>query len=183
MISDPWSAEMLVMAALGVAMAYGPVIILIFVRRSIGQLNAAAALVIWGAIIVAAEHAGFATSESLEIAGLPGASAHMRYHFFMAGIFTLVGAILIGVIAVSQLVKGERTAWLAILVALLIGGGFEVSGGAGTLFHGFPPSWPVGLAIYAYPLAWGSALAISYRRIFSRATQPESVMSSDRNLF
>lgn len=69
-----WSSQMLVMAAFGVAMAYGPVIALILTRKSLVRLNAAAGLVILGAIIVAVEHAGFATSFSQKIARVPGSA-------------------------------------------------------------------------------------------------------------
>jgi hypothetical protein len=90
----------------------------------------------------------------------------MRYHFFMAGVFTIVAGIMIVVIAISQLRQGKCTGWYTLLVALLVGGSLELSGAAGTLFHGFPPSWAMGLVIYAYPLAWTSALIIAYKPIF-----------------
>lgn len=167
MQDDLLSLLNLTVVAIGVAMAYGPVFALILARKRLGALDAAVALVIWGAVIPIFEHASFAISGSREIAAVPGVGLHSRYHFFMAGVFTLVAGIMIAIIAASQLRQGRRTGWFAILIALLIGGGFELSGAAGTLFHGFPPSWAMGLVIYAYPLAWGSALAISYRHVFN----------------
>jgi hypothetical protein len=73
---------------------------------------------------------------------------------------------MIAIVAATQLRQGKRAGWYAILVALLLGGGFELSGAAGMLYHGFPPSWASGLAIYVYHFAWASALAISYRHVF-----------------
>jgi hypothetical protein len=158
---------MFMTVAFGIAMAYGPVIAIILARKRLGALDAAVTLVIWGAVIPTCEHANFAISGSREIATVPGVGLHTRYHFFMAGVFTIVSGVMIAIIALSQLRQGKRTGWFAILIALLIGGGFEPSGAAGTLFHGFPPSWAMGLVIYDYPLAWGSALAISYRHVFN----------------
>jgi hypothetical protein len=112
------------------------------------------------------EHASFAIYGSRTIASLPGHGLHLHYHFFMAGIFTVVAGTMIMIIATSQLRQGKRMGWYAILAALLIGGGFELSGAGGTLFHGFQTSWAMGMVIYAYPVAWLSALVISYRPIF-----------------
>lgn len=156
----------IVAVALGLALAYGPVIALLLARKRLGALRTAMALVIWGTLIPTAEHAGFAIGGSQEIAAVPGVGLHTRYHFFMAGVFTLVAGIMIALVAATQLRQGQRTGWYAILLALLIGGGLELSGAAGTLFHGFPPSWVMGLVIYAYPLAWAGALVIAYRPVF-----------------
>lgn len=157
----------LIAVTFGIVIAYGPVIALILGRKRLGSLKAAVALVIWGAFFPTLEHASFAISGSREIATVPGVDLHTRYHFFMAGVFTLVAGIMIVIAAATQLRQGKRTGWFAVLIALLIGGGFELSGAAGTLFHGFPPSWVMGLVIYAYPLAWASALIISYRPVFT----------------
>lgn len=179
MNGDTISGE-LVAIVLGMAMAYGPVVALLLTRKSLGALNTAAALVVWGAVIPTFEHASFAISGSRALAAVPGVSLHARYHFFMAGVFTLVGGILLVMMAVSQLRKGERLGWFAVLAALLIGGGFEVTGAAGALYHGFPPSWAMGLAIYAYPLAWGSALIIAYRPVFGGGLALGNVVQSER---
>lgn len=157
--------------AVGMTMAYGPVLVLIGLRRRLGALKAASALVIWGTLIPSFEHAAFAISGSRQVGGLPGVGLHARYHFFMAGVFTLVAGLMLILIAATLLRQGTRAGWIAVLLALLLGGGFELSGAAGTLFHGFPPSWAMGLVIYAYPLAWGSALVISYRSVFRKQSR------------
>jgi hypothetical protein len=168
MLDDLLSLQDLTLVAIGLALAYGPVIALILARSALGRLNAAVALVLWGAIIPTFEHASFAISGSRELAAVPGAGLHTRYHFFMAGVFTLVAGIMIVIIALTLLREGKRAGWYAVLIALVIGGGFELSGAGGTLFHGFPPSWAVGLVIYAYPLAWASALVLAYRPVFDK---------------
>jgi hypothetical protein len=151
---------------IGLLLAFVPIAVLLVWRRKLGQLNAAASLVTFGALFIATEHWGFATSESKAIAYLPGVGVHMRYHFYMAGVYALVAAALISLVAWTLLREGRREGWFAVLFALIIGGGFEITGAAGTLFHGFPPSWAVGLVIYAYPLAWATALAISFQPVF-----------------
>ena len=164
------SPQHLTLAAFGVAMAYGPVVALILARKALGTLNTAAWLVAWGALIPGFEHASFAISNSRSLAAVPDVTLHMRYHFFMAGVFTVVAAGLLMLIAFTLLRAGRREGWYAVLFALLFGGFFEVTGATGTLFHGFPPSWPVGLVIYAYLVAWVAALAISYPPIFRVAS-------------
>lgn len=166
MPDDLFALQHLTLAAFGIVVAYGPVVALILARKAMGALNAAAWLVVWGAVIPGFEHANFAISESRALVGASAASLHMRYHFFMAGIFTAVGAGLLALIAFTLLREGRRAGWYGVLFALLLGGGFELTGAAGTLYHGFPPSWPVGLVIYAYLLAWSSALVIGYKPIF-----------------
>jgi hypothetical protein len=66
---------------------------------------------------------------------------------------------------------GRRGGWYAILVGLVLGGGFELLA-ASTIFpHGFPPrSIPLGLFLYGYIPAFTSALAISRRPIFRPET-------------
>ncbi|MDX1435761.1 MAG: hypothetical protein R3335_03050 [Anaerolineales bacterium] len=162
--------------AIALAMAYVPVITLVLARGRLGRLNAAAGLVTFGALFIATEHWGFATSESKAIAFLPGVGVHMRYHFYMAGVYALVAAVLISLVGWTLLREGRREGWFAILFALIIGGGFEITGAAGTLFHGFPPSWALGLVIYAYPLAWASALVLSYHPIF-KFSKPDNMKS------
>jgi len=76
-----------------------------------------------------------------------------------------VAGIMIMIIAASQLRQGKRTGWCAILLALLIGGGFELTGAVGIRFHGLQGP-AMGLGIYAYLLAWASALVISYWSVF-----------------
>lgn len=164
MSDNIFSFETLVVA-LAMIMAYGPVIALIVARKRLGALKTATALVIWGTLTPTFEHASFAIYGSRTIPSLPGHGLHLHYHFFMAGIFTVVAGIMIMIMALTQLRKGKRTGWYAILVALLIGGSFELSGAAGMRFHGFQGP-KMGLGIYAYILAWASALVISYRAVF-----------------
>lgn len=161
------SAQEILTIALGIAMAYGPILGLVLARKALGPLNTAAWLVAWGALVPGLEHAAFATSGSRDLAGLQGVGLHSRYHFYMAGIFSLVAAGLIIFVAFTLLREGRPEGWFAVLFALLLGGGFEVSGAAGTLYHGFPPSWAMGLVIYSYPLAWGIALLMSRQYVFT----------------
>lgn len=155
----------LMIVALGMTMAYGPVIALILARKRLGALKTATALIIWGALTPTFEHTSFAIYGSQIIPSVPDHGLHLHYHFFMAGVFTVVAGIMIMIMTASQLRLGKRTGWCAILVALLIGGSFELSGAAGMRFHGFQGP-AVGLMIYAYLLAWASALVISYRPVF-----------------
>jgi hypothetical protein len=157
------SEPTIIFTILALTLFYGPVITLLLARNRLGVLRTATLLVLWGALIPTVEHANFAIGGSQR--GI--ADVHIRYHIFMAGIFTIVASIMIAIVAATQLRQGKRTGWYAILVALLIGGGFELSGAPGMLYHGFPPTWALGLAIYAYPLAWANALVISYRAVFS----------------
>lgn len=171
MSGDYWSPQMLVVATVGITIAFGPVIALTLARRVLGSLNAAAGLAIWGAMMVVGEHANFAIANALNIAETPGVSAHTRYHFFMAGIYTIVGAVFISIVAYILLREGRRVGWYGLLFALLFGGGLELLGGGGIFVHGLPPhSIPVGLALYAYFAAWGSALVIAYEPVFKAAT-------------
>ena len=102
-----------------------------------------------------------------EIANLPRLPAHAHFHFLMGGIYTFVGAVLLGVVAWTLLRTGSRSGWYAILFALVVGGSIELWA-ASTIFpHGFPPhSIPLGLFLYAYIPAFACALAISYQPIF-----------------
>ena len=67
------------------------------------RLNIASWLVIWGAVVVAGEHAQFTLTyvagvvwpEVKQLVLIP----HARIHFFMAGIYAIIGQILLGVIA------------------------------------------------------------------------------------
>ncbi len=165
MSADLSSAQEILPVALGMAVAYGPILGLILARKALGALNTAPWLVAWGALVPGLEHAAFAMSGSRGLAGHPGVGLHSRYHFYMAGVFSLLAAALMIVIAFTLLREGRREGWFAVLMGLLLGGGFEVSGAAGTLYHGFPPSWAMGLVIYSYPLAWGLALLISRDRV------------------
>lgn len=173
MSGEYWSLPQLVGAGLAVALAFGPVVVLVVARRSLGALNAAAWLVVWGAFIVAGEHASFGVANALELASEPNVSEHSRYHFLMAGTYTLIGAVMMSVVALTLLREGRRSGWYAVLFALVLGGGIELLGGTTVFAHGLPPdSIPVGLSLYGYFAAWGSALVMAYRPSFGRKDPP-----------
>jgi hypothetical protein len=157
-------AQMAVMAALALA----PILGLLLARKRLGVANAAAWLITYGAWIIAGEHTLVGLGE---LANLPRLPAHAHFHFLMGGMYTLVGAVLLGVVAWTLLRTGSRIGWYAILFALVLGGGMELFA-ASTIFpHGFPPkSIPLGLFLYAYIPAFACALAISYQPIFRRTS-------------
>ncbi len=101
------------------------------------MLNAASRLVIYGAFVVAFEHPFFAMTLSAGVI-YPEAQSfifdnHARLHFFMAGVYTLIGFVVIGVVARTLLRKGRMTGWFTVSGALVIGGGFDlILGGSGT---------------------------------------------------
>lgn len=131
---------------LGAAIALGVIIVLVAARRRLGALNAASWLVIWGAIILATEHPLFAIAFSLPLEGIADELRthpmpllpHARTHFFMAGIYTIVGLVLLGVIARTLLREGRRAGWYAVLFALVLGAGSEIAIGAQWFQHGSP---------------------------------------------
>jgi len=131
---------------LGAAIALGVIIVLVAARRRLGALNAASWLVIWGAIIIATEHPLFAIAFSLPLEGIADELRthpmpllpHARTHFFMAGIYTIVGLVLLGVIARTLLREGRRAGWYAVLFALVLGAGSEIAIGAQWFQHGSP---------------------------------------------
>ena len=171
---------------LGAAIALGVIIVLVAARRRLGALNAASWLVIWGAIILATEHPLFAIAFSLALEGIADELRthpmpllpHARTHFFMAGIYTIVGLVLLGVIARTLLREGRRAGWYAVLFALVLGAGSEIAIGAQWFQHGSPlyalfGEHPIGFGwefLYTYFVAWIAALVISYRPIFSKAS-------------
>jgi hypothetical protein len=153
-------AQMAVIAALALA----PILGLLLARKRLGALNVAAWLITYGAWIIAGEHTLVGLGE---VANLPRLPAHAHFHFLMGGIYTFVGAVLLGVVAWTLLRTGSRSGWYTILFALVVGGSMELWA-ASTIFpHGFPPqSIPLGLFLYAYIPAFACALAISYQPIF-----------------
>jgi hypothetical protein len=171
---------------LGAAIALGVIIVLVAARRRLGALNAASWLVIWGAIIIATEHPLFAIAFSLPLEGIADELRthpmpllpHARTHFFMAGIYTIVGLVLLGVIARTLLREGRRAGWYAVLFALVLGAGSEIAIGAQWFQHGSPlyalfGEHPIGFGwefLYTYFVAWIAALVISYRPIFAKAS-------------
>jgi len=149
---------------------------LIVFRKRLGVLNAASWLVIWGSVGVFAEHpywsltiaAGYAEGRQMVI--LP----HARLHFFMAGIYALIGLIFLGVIARTLLKEGRRTGWYTLLFAVVVGGGMELIMGGLWYQHGSPLYFmerPLGFGwqgLYFYLVAWVAALALSYKPIFAK---------------
>jgi hypothetical protein len=163
--SNYWSREPLIPQLLVLALAYVPVLILIFARNSIGRLKTAAWLVTWGAMAMVGEHGGIGMALLAEQANrLP---VHARYHFFMASIYTFIGAGVLVLMAHTLLRAGKRAGWFTVFVVFVVGSSFEVFSGITTYAHGLPPdSIPLGLALYVYIIAWGSALAISFQPEF-----------------
>ena len=112
-------------------------------RRRLGALNAASWLVILGALALMTEHPQFAIAYSAGFADdlrthpmplLP----HARIHFFMAGVYALVGLVLLCTIARTSLREGRRAGWYAILFALVAGGAADLVTGALWFGHGSP---------------------------------------------
>lgn len=156
-------------AALVISIALTPVVGLLLVRKKLGVLNAAAWLVTWGAIVFSGEHGGFSLTLSDEPLAQLVEDGHASFHFFMAGAYTLVAAVLLGVVAWALLRKGNRIGWYAVLFTLLFGAAFELVARTTIFPHGTPPrSIPAGLLLYSYIVALGSALLISYRPVFRK---------------
>src|SRR5216683_356750 len=125
------STEWLLQSAPYGLLAVVPIVLLVALRRRLGSLNAATWLVIWGAFLVALEHGGWAIADALQMPGLADQSglatnAHARVHAFMAGIYTILSAMLLVLVARTLLQAGRRAGWWALFLALLIGGGMEI---------------------------------------------------------
>ncbi len=158
------------------------VVCIIVIRHRIGVLNAASRLVIFGAVVLAFEHPYFAMTLSARVI-YPAAQSfvfddHARLHFFMAGVYMLIGLVVIGVVARTLLREGRRAGWLIVFGALVVGGGLDLIVGGVWYTHGSPLytpfdvqgdgfGWPF---LYNYLFAWVAALVISYRPIFGKAT-------------
>ena len=152
---------------------------LIVFRKRLGVLNAASWLVIWGSVVLVGEHpqftlayaAGVIYPEAKQLVLIP----HARIHFFMAGIYAIIGLILLGVIARTLLKEGRRAGWYALLFAVVIGGGIDLVMGGRWYQHGSPLYFmerPLGFGwefLYVYLVAWVAALMLSYKPIFAKA--------------
>jgi len=166
-----------------VAAGLTPVIALTLARKRTGELKAAAWLVFYGTVVIAGEHSFFSIGYTVPF--LPPSSdpvalgplfPHARYHFFMSGIYTIVALVLVGVVSFKWLRRGSRTGWYAVMLALLIGGGSELTFGLLIYPHGEAISIcnqgacnlsiPVGVSLYSCIAAWIAALMISYKPIF-----------------
>jgi hypothetical protein len=101
---------------------------------------------------------------------------HARIHFFMAGIYAIIGLILLVVIARTLLREGRRAGWYALLFAVVVGGGIELIMGGLWYPHGSPlyfqerPRLGGWLFLYVYLVAWVAALVLSYKPVFTKAT-------------
>ncbi len=165
----------------------GAIVAIVILGIALSSKRAASRLLVIGAIIVAMEHAGWAiisagnllnSDDLLQVAFVE--ARHARLHFFMAGIFTLIGVVLLVIIAATLLKEGRREGWYSLLFALVFGGAFDLLMGARWYPKGMPLFRVVGLEVtgwgwqwlYLYFLAWAVALVISYRPIFRRHAEP-----------
>ena len=143
------------------------------------RLNIASWLVIWGSVVLVGEHAQFTLTY---VAGVVWPEAqrlvlipHARIHFFMAGVYTIIGLVLLGVIARTLLKEGRRAGWYALLFAVVVGGGVELVMGGLWYQHGSPlylMERPLGwgwVFLYSYLVAWVAALVLSYKPIFAKS--------------
>src|SRR5262249_10296872 len=93
--------------------------ILIVFRKRLGVLNTASWLVVLGAFVLLSEHPQFAISYTIPLESIVGEVRnssmrllpHARIHFFMAGIYAIIGLILLCVIARTLLKTGQRIGW------------------------------------------------------------------------
>jgi hypothetical protein len=92
-----------------------PTIAFIAFRRSIGSMNAAAGLVIWGALTACSEHGYWAMRPSIHERLL--ANPHSTVHYFMAGVYAAIAGVLLSVIALTLLREGRGSGWFAVLFA------------------------------------------------------------------
>lgn len=110
-------------------------------RRKIGELRAAAILVTLGALGLL-EHPGFSIINAFQIQPIADQGLliplHAKTHFFMAAIYSLIALGLILFIAWTGLLHGRRSAWYAILVVFIVGGGSELLAGRFIFQHGSP---------------------------------------------
>lgn len=151
-------------------------------RHRLGPLVAASRLVVFGAAILAIEHATFATTCAVDVGcPVPGtwfADDHVRLHVFMAGVYTAVGAGALIVVARTLFLEGRKAGWYTVLGALAVGGVLEVVVANTWFAHALAEDVTVGkatfedlsfLTLFSYLLAWTAALAISYRSVFTGA--------------
>ena len=158
-----------IQVAVVITIALAPVVALLLVRKKLGVLNAAAWLITWAAVVLSGEHGGFSLTLSNEAMTRFVEDGHGSFHFFMAGVYTLVAGVLLAVVAWTMLRKGDRIGWYSILFTFLFGAAFEVVARITIFPQGTPPrSIPAGYLLYSYIVALGSALLISYRPLFRK---------------
>ena len=151
------------------------VVALFLTRKRMGELNAAFWLVIFGVIVIVAEHPQFAITRALPV--VEDTDPHARIHLVMTVIYALIGLVLFCVIAGTLLRDARKAGWYAVLFALIAGGGSDLVFGGFWFQHGSPIYGIFGVEgldgwgwelLYLYIVAWIAALAISYRPIFRR---------------
>ena len=158
------------------------VVVIVAARHRLGELNAASWLVIWGALILLTEHPQFAIAYAVGFRDEPLTNPmpllpHPRTHFFMAGIYTIIGLVLLCIIARTLLREGRRAGWYSLLFALILGAGSDLVIGTQWHQHGSPlyrlfGIQPIGFGwefLYIYFVAWIAALVISYKSIFAKS--------------
>ncbi len=166
-------------------MVFAVILALFLARTRLGRVNAASWLVGVGALVIANEHGQFALSFTIA-PGPMNLMPHARLHFFMAGIYTLIGMVLLCVIARTLLKEGRRSGWYALLFAFVVGVGCDLVIGAFWFQHGSPLSQWLNMPaqgfgwelLSAYPVAWITALVISYKPIFVEAQAQASPIKS-----
>ena len=160
--------------AVALAVILAPTLVILALRRRIGRMNAAAALVIWGALAASSEHAMWAMR--LAIRERSWSNSHSTVRYFMAGVYAAVAGVLLSVIALTLLRECRRSGWFALLFALLVGGGLELvmNGPSGRLYNH--------IGLYDYVFSWLAALVVAYKPTFSStaavAAQTANVRSS-----
>src|SRR5262245_46237517 len=174
---------------LGAAVALGVAVVLVRARRRLGALNAASWLVVLGALVLASEHPQFALSFSAPFPGIAdelrshpmALLPHARMHFFMAGVYALIGLVALCIIAHTSLREGRPSGWYAVFFALIAGGSSDLVTGALWFGHGSPLYRLLGGQVlgfgweflYVYFVAWIAALVISYRPIFGQVAKQQ----------
>ncbi|MDX1450162.1 MAG: hypothetical protein R3246_13995 [Acidimicrobiia bacterium] len=143
-----------------------PVVVVLFLLRSrrVTSLEAGAVLVLWGLVIVVAEHVGFGVREF----GGFDARSHDGLHFQMLAVYGVAGLALGAGVVVPLLRRGDALGWWGLLVLVVIGVGGELATAVVTTPHGMPPRfWTAGWFLWGYPVAWVVALVVSYRPILA----------------
>lgn len=163
------SAPPLYEGIIGLAFALIPSITGLYLvyRRGWSRLDTAAALVLWGLVIVTLEHASFGLGQF----GGSDLRDHGGLHFQMLAAYGLAALVLVGVVVAPLVRRGHAAGWLGLAAVFLVGVGAEIGTAVVTTPHGVPPRfWSWGLALWGYPVSWAVALLLSFQPVF-RPTQ------------